>query len=856
MTTVYKRGILIAGGGENASVSARQADWDAVMTETPVNRKVGYRPGDLVVGLLARFDWWRFYKTSTGGTPTSQSQTTVRPSDPSDYTDSQYNFAAVLSNYFAMSAVQDDDALLFLEIRDIGPSPRYPAWLNNATYNGAFLSSGGTSRYMPRYDRYSGPDIDGNSDVGASPPIADEFIMFHQALFDYIDSLGYTDRIMGLAFYELYGNGGGSSPPSGYSPNNFNHGAMQRVKSTAQLWGAEGVPCYQSSMTGFGNPSLQVFFRYARDITELGEYTFGAIHPDLKFQSTTDNLKSRFTDPNVGDYLFGIIPLAQATEQNGERATLYFDPGVLTPWSYSNQTVAKTSLMDLWAMCGGPQADPPDDDSGLGQVGTDPSGIMPVDVVHINLSGMFGTQGWLDAFDTFGPLGTFAIPPGSGVGGGGGTGGGGSTTPAAFDASPIVTATLVAGATGATTTGVNTTGANFLVVTVQGITGDTFNVTDSKSNTYIPLTPSDDGLYVKTQIFYCEDTPTVGASHTFTVSSASGSRISAQAWAHDGTAVSVDAENQNDNNGSTTSTLASGAITPSVDGTLMISSLVQDVNFGGSCIINTGTVVQYADDTAVPGGAHSWYVQSTAATINQTWTWGINRYAAAAVVAFKATDSGVAPVITSDGGGSTAAVSINENTTYTTVVQATGDSPMVYSVTGGADAAAFSIGASSGVIDFLSAPDYEDPQDSNTDNDYVVEVTATNGSGTDVQTITVTILDVDEGSPPEPAGDYEATIGPFGNNTGAGKLVSQTVYVVYGLVDDEGVYAIPTHIPTDMAASVAIGNAQSVDLDSDGYGTLTLPFAGLYHGYVYRPDNTYVGALGNDGVIGVTAEDA
>ena len=77
-----------------------------------------------------------------------------------------------------------------------------------------------------------------------------------------------------------------------------------------------------------------------------------------------------------------------------------------------------------------------------------------------------------------------------------------------------------------------------------------------------------------------------------------------------------------------------------------------------------------------------------------------------------------------------------------------------YALSGGADQALFSIGSTSGVLTFQAAPNYEDPQDSNTDNAYVVVVRATSGTGARVktadQTITVTVMDVDE-QPDTPA---------------------------------------------------------------------------------------------------------
>ena len=99
------------------------------------------------------------------------------------------------------------------------------------------------------------------------------------------------------------------------------------------------------------------------------------------------------------------------------------------------------------------------------------------------------------------------------------------------------------------------------------------------------------------------------------------------------------------------------------------------------------------------------------------------------------------PVITSSD-----TVNAAENQTAVTTVTATdadGTSP-TFSITGGADAALFSIDANTGVLTFNAAPDYENPADANTDNNYIVQVTASDGTTTDVQTITVSVTNVND----------------------------------------------------------------------------------------------------------------
>uniref|UniRef100_UPI00035EE7C8 beta strand repeat-containing protein n=1 Tax=Pseudomonas mandelii TaxID=75612 RepID=UPI00035EE7C8 len=109
------------------------------------------------------------------------------------------------------------------------------------------------------------------------------------------------------------------------------------------------------------------------------------------------------------------------------------------------------------------------------------------------------------------------------------------------------------------------------------------------------------------------------------------------------------------------------------------------------------------------------------------------------------------PVITSNGGGATASVSVAENTTAVTTVAATdADLPvqtLSYSIVGGVDAAKFSIASGTGVLSFVSAPNFEAPTDSGTNNVYDVIVRASDGTLFDDQAIAVTVTGVNDNSP-------------------------------------------------------------------------------------------------------------
>jgi Ca2+-binding RTX toxin-like protein len=104
-----------------------------------------------------------------------------------------------------------------------------------------------------------------------------------------------------------------------------------------------------------------------------------------------------------------------------------------------------------------------------------------------------------------------------------------------------------------------------------------------------------------------------------------------------------------------------------------------------------------------------------------------------------------APVITSNGGGNSAAVLVPENTVGVTTVTATDANPgttLTYSIAGGEDAALFAIGPSTGVLTFVNAPDFEAPADAGADNDYNVVVSVSDGSLFDTQALLVRVQDV------------------------------------------------------------------------------------------------------------------
>lgn len=112
-----------------------------------------------------------------------------------------------------------------------------------------------------------------------------------------------------------------------------------------------------------------------------------------------------------------------------------------------------------------------------------------------------------------------------------------------------------------------------------------------------------------------------------------------------------------------------------------------------------------------------------------------------------------APVITSNGGGSSANISLLTGVSTVTNVTATDpDLPaqtLTYSLSGGADQARFQINSSSGLLEFLSPPNFNQPMDAGANNVYNVTVQVSDGTGgTDTQALAITITNLLSASSP------------------------------------------------------------------------------------------------------------
>lgn len=187
------------------------------------------------------------------------------------------------------------------------------------------------------------------------------------------------------------------------------------------------------------------------------------------------------------------------------------------------------------------------------------------------------------------------------------------------------------GRNGGTSGALNTTGADFIVI-VQAFDnndgGDALS--DSKGNTWNVLTKRGKSGDGGVRIFYAIN-PTVGSGHTFTITGSDNfSQIAIAAFSGSKLTLPFDVENGLDGFASVT-TVQPGNVTPSEDNELVITGLEF---FSSTASIDSGfTITDQGSGGAGAyyGGALAYKIQTTAASVNPTWT--ITSQTASAVIA-------------------------------------------------------------------------------------------------------------------------------------------------------------------------------------------------------------------------------
>lgn len=161
----------------------------------------------------------------------------------------------------------------------------------------------------------------------------------------------------------------------------------------------------------------------------------------------------------------------------------------------------------------------------------------------------------------------------------------------------------------------------------------------------------------------------------------------------------------------------------------------------GAISLTAAGVASVANDFEVAGNAHVLSVQATDGTTTATIQ----------VTLSEQDQDDTAPVLTGpDGvaGAAASAITVNEGQVAVTTFSA--GEAVTWSISGGEDAARLTIDPDSGVLSFVSAPDFEAPVDGATSgsNTYIVQISATDADGNAATlALTVTVRDIDDTAP-------------------------------------------------------------------------------------------------------------
>jgi VCBS repeat-containing protein len=172
---------------------------------------------------------------------------------------------------------------------------------------------------------------------------------------------------------------------------------------------------------------------------------------------------------------------------------------------------------------------------------------------------------------------------------------------------------------------------------------------------------------------------------------------------------------------------------------------------------------------------------------------------------------------------------LNENTTNVgTVTASDADSAnLTYLITGGPDAALFSLDPATGTLAFIAAPDFEVPANAN--NQYQLTVQASDGTNSTAQAITVTVNNVNDVAPvftSAPAFNVNENLITVGTVTATDADSSNLTYLITGGTDaslftlDQSSGALTFNAPPDFEAPAHLDNQYHITVQSsDGANT-------------------------------------
>lgn len=217
-----------------------------------------------------------------------------------------------------------------------------------------------------------------------------------------------------------------------------------------------------------------------------------------------------------------------------------------------------------------------------------------------------------------------------------------------------------------TTAGITTTGATLLVVAVSSWALSTVGtVSDSKGNTWTPLTAQPVASDARAQLFYATN-PVVGTSHTFTYTgppsgNAAYCALGVGAWSGVRTVTPFDGESGAVNPGGTVTSQTAGTLTPSRSGDLVVTALGQGATGTGTAAVSGGFSVAAGLPSAsnILGVSLAWQVNATTLPTTPTWTVGVATNLSAVQAAFIAAPLAQSRTSTGQASASTAPVASN-----------------------------------------------------------------------------------------------------------------------------------------------------------------------------------------------------
>lgn len=199
------------------------------------------------------------------------------------------------------------------------------------------------------------------------------------------------------------------------------------------------------------------------------------------------------------------------------------------------------------------------------------------------------------------------------------------------------------GGANCTTPAIDTTGANLLVVAIADFESGSTVLSDSKGNTWTPLTRRAAVGSGAVQLYYCAS-PTVGSGHTFTATAtASFPAIFAAAFSGAHTSP-FDAESAGtvfEVAAGPRTTIDNANLTPSQNNALVVTGLGGG---GVSILIDESFII--TDSADLSGGNNfagglAYIIQTTAGATSPTWSWTNNSSGvAAASASFKVAAAG------------------------------------------------------------------------------------------------------------------------------------------------------------------------------------------------------------------------